>query len=116
TAHKLVESQVAASGAATVTLEFDNIPCSLELANQATGPWREGLAIVFERGSLTIELPPPFAAGTEARVILDDGRGTNELARGDSWGFRRQANAFAADIAQGNTPIASGEDSGMALH
>ena len=108
---KLVESQIPASGAATVKLEFDNIPCTLELANQATAIWREGLAIGFERGSLTIELPPPFAAGTEARVILDDGRGTSELARGDSWAFQRQANAFVADIVQRTPPLASGADS-----
>jgi predicted dehydrogenase len=108
---RLVESRIPASGAATVTLEFDSIPCTLELANQTTGVWREGLAVAFQRGSVTIELPPPFAAGTEARVILDDGRRTSELARGDSWAFRRQADAFAADIAQGTTPIASGDDS-----
>jgi predicted dehydrogenase len=108
---RLVESHIPASGAATIRLDFDGTACTLELANQTTGVWREGLAIAFERGSLTIELPPPFAVGTEARVILDDGRGTSELARGDSWAFRRQADAFAADIVQGTTPVASGEDS-----
>jgi predicted dehydrogenase len=108
---RLVASQIPTSGAATATLEFDGIPCTLELANQATGVWREGLAIAFERGSLTIELPPPFAAGTEARVILDDRRGTSELAREISWAFRRQADAFVADIAQAASPLASGADS-----
>jgi predicted dehydrogenase len=108
---KLSESRILASAATTVTLDFDGIPCALQLANEATGVWREGLAITFERGSLTIELPPPFADGTEARVILDDGRQTSELSRGHSWAFRRQAEAFANNILQGTTPLASGEDS-----
>ena len=108
---KLVESRIPASAAVTVTLDFGDFPCTLELANETTGVWREGLAIVFERGSVTIELPPPFAAGTEARVILDDGRGTSELPRENSWAFRRQADAFVADIAMRTRPLASGEDS-----
>jgi predicted dehydrogenase len=110
-APSLVESRLSPAATATMTLDFDGIPCTLELANETTGVWREGLAIAFERGSLTIELPPPFAAGTEARVILGDGRQTNELPRGDSWAFRRQADAFAADIARRTTPLASGVDS-----
>jgi len=107
----LVDSRLPAAGAATVSLDFGGVPCTLELANESRGGWREGLAIAFERGSLTIELPPPFAAGAEARVILDDGRGSNELPREHSWAFQRQADAFLADIARRTTPLASGEDS-----
>jgi predicted dehydrogenase len=108
---RLVESRIPAAGAATVSLDFDGIPCTLELANETTGVWREGLAIAFERGALTIELPPPFADGVEARVILDDGGQPNELPREHSWAFRRQADAFVADIARQATPLASGEGS-----
>jgi predicted dehydrogenase len=107
----LVESRIAAAATATVKLDFGGIPCTLELANESAGVWREGLAIAFERGSLTIELPPPFADGTEARVILDDGCQTTELPREHSWAFRRQAEAFASDIAGRKTPLASGADS-----
>ncbi len=108
---KLVESRMPAAAPATVSLDFDGIPCTLELANESSGVWREGLAIAFERGSLTIELPPPFADGVEARVILDDGGRANELPRQHSWAFRRQADAFVADIASVTMPLASGEDS-----
>jgi len=107
----LVDSRLPAAGAATASLDFGGVPCTLELANESSTGWREGLAIAFERGSLTIELPPPFAAGAEARVILDDGRGSNELPREHSWAFQRQADAFLADIARRTTPLASGEDS-----
>ena len=93
-----------------MSLDFDGVPCTLELANESNGAWREGLAITFERGSLTIELPPPFAHGVEARVDLDTGGHPIELSREHSWAFRRQADAFVADIARRTTPPASGED------
>jgi predicted dehydrogenase len=108
---RLMESYLPATGPATVSLDFDGIPCTLELANESSGVWREGLVITFERGSLTIELPPPFADGVEARVILGDGGQSSELPREHSWAFRRQADAFVADIARRMTPLASGEDS-----
>jgi predicted dehydrogenase len=107
----LKESQISAAAAASVVFDFDGIPCALNLANEATGAWREGLAIAFERGSLTIELPPPFASGTEARVLFDDGRQTSELPSGHSWAFQRQAGAFVEDIIRNRPPLASGEDS-----
>ncbi|MDE2468799.1 MAG: Gfo/Idh/MocA family oxidoreductase [Bradyrhizobium sp.] len=108
---KLVESSIFASPTAAVSLDFNGIPCTLQLANEASGVWREGLVVTFERGSLTIELPPPFADGAEARVILEDGRQTSELPCGDSWAFRRQADAFVTNILHGTIPLASGEDS-----
>ena len=110
-APRLVESRIPDSAAATVVLDFDGVPCALDLTNKATGAWREGITIAFERGSLTIELPAPFADGVEARLILDDGRQSNELPRGKSWSFRRQAEAFVADIACRRTPLAAGADS-----
>ncbi|WP_448876811.1 hypothetical protein, partial [Enterobacter hormaechei] len=92
-----------------LTLDFDGTSCTLDLASRSSGAWREGLAITFERGSLTIDLPPPFSE-EEAEVTLDrDGRITR-LPRGTSWAFRRQADAFIADIIEGRMPIASGED------
>jgi predicted dehydrogenase len=108
---RLVDSRIPAAGAASVCLDFDGIPCTLELANESSGVWREGLAIAFERGLLTIELPPPFADGVEARVVLDEGGQPSEMHRHHSWAFRRQADAFVADIARQTTPLASGEDS-----
>ncbi|HEY0910123.1 MAG TPA: gfo/Idh/MocA family oxidoreductase, partial [Bradyrhizobium sp.] len=107
----LKESQISASTTASVVLDFAGIPCTLDLANETTGAWREGLAIAFERGSLTIELPPPFASGAEARVLFDNGRQTRELPSGHSWAFRRQADAFVTDIIRNMPPLASGEDS-----
>jgi predicted dehydrogenase len=106
----LVESRITAA-APTATIAFDGIPCRLEFANHTAGAWREGLAIAFERGAMTIELPPPFADGAEARVTIDGGRQQRELPRDETWSFRRQADAFVSDIASGAPPLASGEDS-----
>jgi predicted dehydrogenase len=107
---EVAESQVEASGAARVTLDFDGIGCVLQLANNSEGAWREGLTIDFERGGLTIELPAPFA-GTEAQVILDHGGRTMRLPRETNWAFRRQADAFVAEAVGRMAPLASGADS-----
>ncbi|WFU28363.1 Gfo/Idh/MocA family oxidoreductase [Bradyrhizobium sp. CB1717] len=106
----VADSMVETSGAATVTLDFGGVACALELANGSEGPWREGLKIEFERGAVTIELPPPFAE-QEAEVILDQGDQITRLTGEGSWAFRRQANAFVADIVERGTPLASGADS-----
>ncbi len=107
---RILSGHVDSSGSAQLTLDFDETSCTLDLASRSSGAWREGLAITFERGSLTIDLPPPFSE-EEAEVTLDrDGRITR-LPRGASWAFRRQADAFIADIIEGRMPIASGEDS-----
>jgi len=98
------------SGAATVVLDFDGVACALQLANGSEGVWREGLSIEFERGALTIELPPPFAE-QEAEVILDQQGQRTQLSRDTSWAFRRQADAFVADMVEQRTPLASSEDS-----
>lgn len=104
------ESKVVAPGAAMLSLDFGGISCAFELANEASGPWREGIAINFERGALTIELPPPFAE-QEARVTCDEGGHLSQLPRGVSWAFRRQAQAFVSDIMGLSMPLSPGEDS-----
>ncbi|EIG62962.1 Gfo/Idh/MocA family protein [Bradyrhizobium sp. WSM1253] len=106
----VAESTIESSGAATVTLDFDGVACALQLANGSEGVWREGLSIAFERGALTIELPPPFAE-QEAEVILDQQGQRTQLRRDTSWAFRRQADAFVADIVERRTPLASGAES-----
>jgi predicted dehydrogenase len=57
-----------------------------------------------------MELPPPFAQ-QEAQVILDHDGQSTRLTAENSWAFRRQADAFVADIIERRKPLASGEDS-----
>jgi len=106
----LVESRMAMDGGGTFRLDFDGVPCAFEVAHASSGTWREGIEIIFERGVVRIELPPPFAED-EARVFVETDDGRSELPRDGSWAFRRQAKAFVADIAARSQPLASGEDS-----
>ncbi|GLR94201.1 MULTISPECIES: Gfo/Idh/MocA family protein [Bradyrhizobium] len=106
----LLESTIEASGAARIALDFNGIGCTLDLVNRAEGSWREGLTFDFERGGLTIELPAPFA-DQEAQVIVDQDGASTRLVRTASWAFRRQADAFVADIVDRKIPLASGADS-----
>ena len=109
-APNLTDSSVETSGAARLTLDFDGVPCTLDLVNGSEGAWREGLAINFEHGALTIELPAPFAE-EEAEVILEHDGQPTRLMRESSWAFRRQANAFVSDMVERRIPLASGADS-----
>jgi predicted dehydrogenase len=107
---EVADGKVDPSGSARVTLDYGGIPCVLELANGSERTWDEGLTIDFERGALTIELPAPFAE-EEAQIILDQDGHRTQLARGSSWAFRRQADAFVSDLIARRTPLASGSDS-----
>ena len=95
----LTQSKILSLTSATISLDFSGIPCVLELANEPTGTWREGLAIEFERGVLTIEMPPPFADGMEASVILND----SELPRKKTWAFRRTGRGLCSGYLRGYT-------------
>ncbi len=106
----LADSMVEDSGAARITLDFDGIACTLELVNGSGGAWREGLTIAFERGTVTLQLPPPFAEQEAVVVVEHDGQST-QLTGDASWAFRRQADAFVADVAARGAPLASGADS-----
>ena len=105
------ESRILAFPRAELTLDFEGLPCAFSFDNQTSGPWREGIEIRFERGGLTLTLPPPFSPNREGRVELASEGRVTRLPEGTSWAFRRQASAFVADIARGRRPLALGADS-----
>ena len=77
------------------------------------GNWCEGVEIFFQRGRLTIELPPPLLKGTPARVTLQRGGDGNEIETFEvkqGWSFQRQARAFVDDLREDRVPLANGED------
>ncbi|PSO14311.1 Gfo/Idh/MocA family oxidoreductase [Bradyrhizobium sp. MOS003] len=106
----VAESAIEASGAGRIILDFDGTECTLDLVNGSEGAWREGLTIDFERGAVTLELPPPFAKQETKVIVQHDGQSTH-LAGETSWAFRRQADAFVSDVAARGVPLASGADS-----
>ncbi len=93
--------------------DFGDFPAVLEFGMFEHDNWCEGVEIFFQRGRLTIELPPPLLKGTPARVTLHRGTGADRietLDAGQGWSFQRQAQAFIDDIRDDRVPLASGGD------
>jgi predicted dehydrogenase len=94
--------------------DFGDFPGVLEMAEVGFREWQEGIEVIFEKGRLRVELPPPLLRNVPARIELCYGGERKETVRPEipwSWAFRRQAEAFVADIAADREPIASGRDS-----
>jgi hypothetical protein len=90
--------------------DFSGFPPNRLAMLAKSGHAGRGGQINFERGVVTIELPPPYAE-EEARVLIDEGGRRSELPREKSWAFRRQAEAFVSAIMGRARPLALGEDS-----
>ncbi len=86
-------------------------PVVMEFGEQQGTAWTEGVEIVFERGRLTLDFVSPLVRNQPARVTLTRGTEVTRFDLGWSWSFKRQAEAFVADIRQTRTPLASGSDS-----
>ena len=94
-------------------LDFGDFPAVLEMAEVASADWQEGVDILFERGRLTLQFPSPMLRNVPASVELTRAGERKEtvLPRVPwSWAFRRQAEAFVADVAARREPLASGLD------
>jgi len=91
--------------------DSDSYPVILEMGEQTGTDWNEGLEIQFERGRLIIEFPSPLLENKPANVVLVSGNTKTRIEATPSWSFRRQAEAFVADIAGNRPPLASGVDS-----
>lgn len=97
-----------------VMLDFGAFPAVLEMAEIASSDWQEGVEVLFERGRLTLQFPSPMLRNVPARVELTRAGERQETISPRvpwSWAFRRQAEAFVADIAARRAPLASGLDS-----
>jgi predicted dehydrogenase len=97
-----------------VLLDFGDYAGVLETAEVDFHEWKEGIEILFERGRLRVELPPPLLRNVPARIELCYGGERKDTLRPQvpwSWAFRRQAEAFVTDIIANREPIASGRDS-----
>lgn len=97
-----------------VLFDFGEFSGVLEMAEVGFREWREGIEILFEKGSLRIELPPPLLRNVPARIELSYAGERKDTVRPQvpwSWAFRRQAEAFLSDIEADREPLASGRDS-----
>ncbi|MDP7426608.1 MAG: Gfo/Idh/MocA family oxidoreductase [Alphaproteobacteria bacterium] len=98
----------------TVLLDFASFPAVLEYGEMDHNDWIEGVEVVFSRDRLKLSLPPALLRNVPTKVELyrNTGRGEEIVAplANWSWSFRRQAEAFVADVHHGRQPIASGQD------
>jgi predicted dehydrogenase len=107
-------SRVMRSQGRIVTFDFGSIPCVFEMAEVASSTWQEGIEILFEKGRLSLAMPPPLLEMASALVELERAEPVSQTIRYSnprSTAFRRQAEAFVDDILQQREPIASGADS-----
>jgi predicted dehydrogenase len=94
-----------------VLFDCGDYPAVLEMAEQTGTALDEGLEAVFEKGRLRLTFCSPMWKNHPATVTIVRAGETVQPATGWSWSFRRQAEAFVADVAGGREPVASGADS-----
>lgn len=97
-----------------VMMNFGAFPAILEMAEIASHDWQEGVEVLFERGRLILQFASPMLRNVPARVQLTRAGDSPETVVPQlpwSWAFRRQAEAFIRDVANGREPLASGLDS-----
>lgn len=93
-----------------VLFDCGEFSATLEMAEQENTAWNEGLEVVFERGRLSLTFASPMWKNHPATVTLVRGSEEIKLPSDWSWSFRRQAEAFVADIVGNRAPLASGAD------
>ncbi len=96
-------------------LDFDDFPLHLEEVDLRMNDWHEGLEVVFEKGRVTLGLPPAFLRNQPARLRVfregDDGPLLVEPKLDWTWAFFNQDRAFVEDVRERKQPLASGLDS-----
>ena len=105
-----------AKGISVATLGFDGFPGVFEFGQMDQRRWEEGVDVYFAKGRLRIELPPAMLRNVPATVELyrETPSGGRDVVRPQAdwtWAFKRQAEAFVADVRCHREPLASGADS-----
>jgi predicted dehydrogenase len=93
--------------------DFGAFPAVLEMAEIPDQEWQEGVEILFERGRLKLQFASPLVRNAPARVELTRAGAATETLQPrapGSWAFKRQAQAFVADIAASREPLAGARD------
>jgi predicted dehydrogenase len=95
-----------------VTFDCGGFPAVLEMAEIPSQQWQEGVEVLFEQGRLELQFRSPMVRDASARVELTHGADSTSIILPPArWAFRRQAEAFVADVASRRQPLASGRDS-----
>ena len=107
-----LEFSAAQSGpyGAAVTGRLGGVPFVGSFAQRVVPGWHERIEVLFEHGTVSVELPPPFDRSAAARVRIASRAGAIEDASLPGWAFERQARAFVADVRERGRPLAAGSD------
>ena|SRR3990167_3042288 len=101
-------------GGSLAALDFDQFPGVFEWVDTAQNRWEEGVEILFERGKLTISLPPAFFRNKAANVTLyKDKGGAGQIICPQTdwtWAFQRLNESFVKSAISGEKASANAED------
>ena len=109
-----------AEGYSYALMDFDNFPGILEWVYRPSDSdgWKEGMEINFEKGKISLNLPPAFLRNISSNITLslDSSTNSREVSdlriRGDySWAFENSDRAFVDAVLSGKQTYHSGEDS-----
>lgn len=102
----------AAGNTCLAMLDFGGTPALLETGALEHSGWDEVTEVFFERGRVRITTPAPLCRDAAAAVELYRGQSAawEPIDVVPSWAFRRQAEAFIADVQCDRQPIASARD------
>lgn len=101
--HPIVHNSYLQGDIGIALLKCQELPALLETGLMEHSGWDEHLQIFFERGWIRIRTPAPLSRDTPAVVEIYRGIGSRieQLALPASSAFRRQAEAFIADVQSG---------------
>ena len=100
-------------GGRVAILNFGEFVATLETGRSSSRGWDEVTEVHFADGSLTLKTPPALLKNVPAVVELYKAGDIQQISSpqcGWTWAFRRQSEAFVADILDRRASTASGAD------
>jgi predicted dehydrogenase len=105
-----LEAAVQGERSAALVGRIAGVPFLGAFEDRVVPGWHERIDVVFERGRVTVQMPPPFERSSAARVTVTHAGGAVEDLSRPGWAFALQAAAFVADASGGREPLAPGHD------
>lgn len=100
-------------GGQIAVLDFGDFPASLETGRASSRGWDETTDIYFADGRLSLRTPPALQKNVPASVELYRAGTVQQVVSPQcewTWSFRRQAEAFVADVLEGRPSLSPGSD------
>ncbi|MCX5662591.1 MAG: Gfo/Idh/MocA family oxidoreductase [Planctomycetota bacterium] len=106
-------ANVSGSVGQVAILDFGPFVASLETGDATNRGWDEVTEVFFKDGCLTLRTPPALLKNVAASVELYKAGGVQQIVKPQpnwTWAFRRQAEAFVADILDVKPAMNAGSD------